>query len=256
MNEVYSSDNLERKRRRDFFVMVGSLGMLLVVVFSIIDYFEGDTLEFLIDLFMAVILIVSAVGIFKFNADRIVYGIGLNLLNCAILYNASIGAGGMVAIFWLNLVPLLIFFFLEKVESMVSVILFLCVAAILLLYPRLFGTFDYGLGFGSRFFISLLFVTIIAFFFEQSRYRSSILLKSVNHELIQKNEKLEAALSEIKTLSGMLPICAHCKKIRDDRGYWNQIESYVQEHSKAEFSHGICPECAKKHYPDMKIYED
>jgi len=48
----------------------------------------------------------------------------------------------------------------------------------------------------------------------------------------------------------MLPICAACKKIRDDKGYWNQIESYIREHSEAEFSHGICPDCAKKLYPD------
>jgi PAS domain S-box-containing protein len=63
--------------------------------------------------------------------------------------------------------------------------------------------------------------------------------------------ELQKALSDIKKLSGLLPICASCKKIRDDKGYWNQIESYISEHSEAEFSHGICPECAKKLYPDF-----
>jgi PAS domain S-box-containing protein len=62
------------------------------------------------------------------------------------------------------------------------------------------------------------------------------------------------ALSQIKTLSGMLPICVSCKRIRDDAGYWNQIEAYIQQHSEAEFSHGLCPECAKKIYP--KYYND
>ena len=66
------------------------------------------------------------------------------------------------------------------------------------------------------------------------------------NQLIQ---SLQDSLAKIKTLSGMLPICAACKKIRDDKGYWNQIETYLHEHSKAEFSHGICPECAKKLYP-------
>ncbi len=61
--------------------------------------------------------------------------------------------------------------------------------------------------------------------------------------------ELQEALGEIKTLSGMLPICANCKKIRDDKGYWNQIEVYISEHSEAEFSHGICPECKEKFYP-------
>jgi hypothetical protein len=68
--------------------------------------------------------------------------------------------------------------------------------------------------------------------------------------------ELQKALAEVKTLRGFLPICAGCKSIRDDAGYWNQIESYIKKHSDAEFSHGICPACAKKLYPDLKIYED
>jgi hypothetical protein len=61
--------------------------------------------------------------------------------------------------------------------------------------------------------------------------------------------ELRDALDNIKTLKGMLPICAACKKIRDDKGYWSQIEAYVSEHSDAEFTHSICPECARKLYP-------
>jgi PAS domain S-box-containing protein len=64
--------------------------------------------------------------------------------------------------------------------------------------------------------------------------------------------KLQDALNKIKTLRGIIPICAACKKIRDDKGYWNQIESYIREHSEAVFSHGICPECAEKLYPDLQ----
>jgi PAS domain S-box-containing protein len=60
--------------------------------------------------------------------------------------------------------------------------------------------------------------------------------------------ELQEALAKVKTLSGMLPICASCKKIRDDKGYWKQIEAYISDHSEAEFSHGICPDCAEKIY--------
>jgi len=63
--------------------------------------------------------------------------------------------------------------------------------------------------------------------------------------------ELQKALERVKTLSGLLPICASCKKIRDDQGYWNQIEAYIAQHSEAEFSHGICPQCAKKLYPEF-----
>ena len=62
--------------------------------------------------------------------------------------------------------------------------------------------------------------------------------------------ELQNALEEVNLLSGFLPICASCKKIRDDKGYWNQIESYLREHSEVEFSHGICPDCAQKLYPE------
>ena len=66
--------------------------------------------------------------------------------------------------------------------------------------------------------------------------------------------ELQQALSEIKTLRGFLPICASCKKIRDDEGYWQQIEEYIQDRSDAQFSHSICPECCRKLYPERKIY--
>jgi PAS domain S-box-containing protein len=62
--------------------------------------------------------------------------------------------------------------------------------------------------------------------------------------------QLKEALANIKTLSGLLPICAGCKKIRDDKGYWNQVDSYIQEHSEAKFTHGLCPDCIKKYYPE------
>ncbi|HEY7585423.1 MAG TPA: hypothetical protein VH866_02820 [Candidatus Deferrimicrobiaceae bacterium] len=76
-------------------------------------------------------------------------------------------------------------------------------------------------------------------------YRSS---EKARDSLIR---ELQNALARVKALSGLLPICASCKKIRDDKGYWNQIETYIKERSEAEFSHSICPECRKKLYPDF-----
>ncbi|MCP5046273.1 MAG: hypothetical protein GY940_03820 [bacterium] len=65
-----------------------------------------------------------------------------------------------------------------------------------------------------------------------------------------KNQELEKALTEIKTLSGLLPICSNCKQIRDEGGAWHQIESFISTHSKAEFSHSLCPQCFKVLYPE------
>lgn len=68
--------------------------------------------------------------------------------------------------------------------------------------------------------------------------------------------QLQEALDNIKTLKGLLPICSHCKKIRDDKGYWNSIESYLHEHADAEFTHGICQDCADELYPELDIYSN
>ncbi|MBT6341006.1 MAG: response regulator, partial [Desulfobacula sp.] len=80
-------------------------------------------------------------------------------------------------------------------------------------------------------------------------------------ELAQKKREslivdLKKALDEVKTLQGILPICSHCKQIRDDKGYWNKIETYIGEHSQAEFSHGMCPDCSDKLYGDEDWYTE
>ena len=67
--------------------------------------------------------------------------------------------------------------------------------------------------------------------------------------------ELKEAMSKIKMLSGLLPICASCKKIRDKKGNWHQLEIYIRDHSKAEFTHGICPKCAARLYPDPELEE-
>ena len=81
-----------------------------------------------------------------------------------------------------------------------------------------------------------------------STYQNSLQQK---RELERANNELKEALDTINTLHGIIPICANCKKIRDDKGAWSQIETYVSERSEAQFSHGICPECARELYPEF-----
>jgi len=73
----------------------------------------------------------------------------------------------------------------------------------------------------------------------------------INEERERLIDQLQKALAEIKTLRGFLPICSHCHKIRDDEGYWQRVEEYIQERAGVQFTHGICPECARKYYPDI-----
>ncbi len=75
-------------------------------------------------------------------------------------------------------------------------------------------------------------------------------LKRTEEERKMLNIKLQEALDKVKILSGLIPICAGCKKIRDDKGYWNQLEEYLERHSEAFFSHGLCPDCARRFFND------
>ncbi len=94
--------------------------------------------------------------------------------------------------------------------------------------------------------------------FTDKELRAAIEMAIYKHGMESEKEKLfndlQAALAQAKLLSGMLPICASCKKIRDDKGYWNQIEKYISEHSEALFSHSICPECAESLYGNESWY--
>jgi hypothetical protein len=76
--------------------------------------------------------------------------------------------------------------------------------------------------------------------------------EATEKKLVDTNTKLKQAFVEIKTLQGILPICSYCKKIRDDKGNWEQIETYVHRHSDAAFTHGICPDCMKEHHPQVR----
>jgi hypothetical protein len=82
-----------------------------------------------------------------------------------------------------------------------------------------------------------------------------IVLRDITEQkrMEQRQQRLIAefqdALNQIRTLTGLLPICAHCHKIRDDGGYWHRVEEYIEQHSEAQFTHGICPDCLREIYP-------
>ncbi|HXH72487.1 MAG TPA: hypothetical protein VNI58_06725 [Mariprofundaceae bacterium] len=105
---------------------------------------------------------------------------------------------------------------------------------------HLFGLPDLGVGIALSAFCPFVMVPWLAGFY----------LRMIER-LDRTNRQLEAALAEVRELRGLLPICSSCKKIRDDQGYWNHIESYISAHSRAEFTHSICPDCATKLYGEL-----
>ncbi len=233
-----------------------SFGIPVILLFAIIDFLEADTIEFLVDLVLIGVLAAALIAVFRYNKDRTAYLVGLDMLALAVLYNVAIGAGRESALYWVYVLPLLLFFFQGKRNGLISVALVFLLLSLLLFLPGPVHAYDYGMQTGVRFFLSFLFVAVIAYGLESSRHRFSSMLGREHEALLGEKENLEQALTQIKTLRGLLPICAGCKKVRDDQGYWKQIESYLHEHSDATFSHGLCPDCAKELYPTIRIYDD
>jgi len=99
--------------------------------------------------------------------------------------------------------------------------------------------------------VALFLVTALTFF----SIRRWMAFRTVNAALRQRNRDLQHALIQIKELKGVLPICSVCKKIRDDEDSWHQLEAYIESHTHAEFTHGICPDCTRRLYPDYDAFK-
>ena len=152
----------------------------------------------------------------------------------------------------------------KKLTIQLSVVALL-MAAGMTLYETLKQTISPNITIWQSHMVTIAFSTIVATvvsFFILRRHielNSKLSAEAIESEHLRKEleitiEQLKDTISKVKTLSGFLPICSSCKKIRDDKGYWNQIESYISEHSEVDFSHSICPACEKKLYPEY--YEE
>lgn len=95
---------------------------------------------------------------------------------------------------------------------------------------------------------SLIVFAICMVWFSFRRWRETVRTLAI---IEKKNKEITDTFEAIKTLEGIIPICMHCKEIRDEKGAWNQLEKYISEHSEAKFSHGICEPCKEKHYPEL-----
>ena len=187
----------------------------------------------------------------------------------------------LMVMYWLPQArPIVLLFFLPPFSfGILSLTLrqYLSVAAVVMgLYATLLGCELYqerpGFDLKYQLFLFILYGILLIWFAFFCGFVSNIRrrLKAQREEIqkeveerkraqIEKDKlivELQEALSEVNTLSGLLPICAGCKNIRDDNGYWNQLESYFKKHSQVEFSHGLCPDCVKKFYPDIDLDED
>lgn len=240
----------EKTRKRQVAFLCIGLTLPLAFIFLLVDIVERNALEILTDGLTAVVLITCYVAIKRTRADLLVYRCILALLSLIFLYNVAIGADGGTILYWLFPFPMVFVFFLGKRQGAAFSGVFFVALCLLVLNPFSFAVHAYDINTELRFLISLLLVAIIACVLEASREKYERLLVEKNATLHTEKQRLEQALGEIKTLSGLIPICSSCKKIRNDRGYWQQVEIYIRDRSDANFSHSICPDCAAEFYSD------
>lgn len=149
---------------------------------------------------------------------------------------------------WLLIASAIAFMTLRRIESLATLLHGGTINSSLVIFEVIGLTISILLLSGI-YLIKPLFTSIVRS--EEELQALNVKLKALSQEQEALIAELREAFDSIKTLKGMLPICASCKKIRDDKGYWNQIEAYVSEHSEAEFTHALCPECARKLYPEL-----
>ncbi|MCB0132968.1 MAG: hypothetical protein KDD78_19035 [Caldilineaceae bacterium] len=239
---------MDENRKRNFVYLLFAVGIPVIVILGLADWLEGDLAETVMNAVLLLTLIISAFTVHRFGMRHLFIQVGLLVITVTLLYGAAIGAGDGSILYWTFALPLFYFFFLGPFQGMVWSISFAIGAVCVLLDPLAMTGYVYTGEYTTRFLFSFLFIVIVSFGLESSRAQVVNALDERNATLRMEKERLETALTQIKTLSGLLPICANCKKIRDDGGYWHDVAVYVRDHTEADFSHSICPDCVVELY--------
>jgi len=164
------------------------------------------------------------------------------------LYLAATGGFKNTGLFWCYIFPPLSFYVLGQRIGLIINFLVISGYGVIFFLPGFpFYIASYNPAYPFRFILSMIFATIVVLFLEYSR-------EQAKQKQIKLIVELKAALAQVKTMSGLLPICTECKKIRNDSGYWDRLEEYLEKHSDAELTHSICEDCADKLYGDQKWY--
>lgn len=148
-------------------------------------------------------------------------------------------------ILWSYSFPLVVHFLMSQREGLVwSIIHYVLTAAIVLDLIPVLSPYAYSVPFQIRYLVTLFIVAAVSYWFEYFRVEYRLGMEA-------ERAQLQDALAQVRTLRGLLPICSSCKKIRDDSDQWVDVEDYIHDRSEADFSHGICPQCAGKLYPEF-----
>ncbi len=197
-----------------------------------------------------IILVFAGVLSFRISGNYELYKY-LVILICGVFFICLVTTGGVdnSGPLWCYVFPLVTYYVLGHRKGTIAIAVMMFIYGVILYFPGTPFLFtEYTLIFKTRFILSLLFVSAVAFVLELSRYNAYREQKRLIIEL-------QDALDEVDTISGLIPICAKCKKVKNDRGFWEQVETYIEKRSKALFSHGLCKDCAEELYGNEAWYK-
>jgi len=242
------NDEFEQRRMWLLFALI-FLTTATLLIFSGYNFLVGNQVT---GFFTLVVGLVSAVALvcFRHSSRRgTINRVTIGLLTILFLWLVVNGVHNGSTILWMYTLPPILIFFLGEKEGLVW-LLTVYLSLIAVFYGNLPEVSQYESSFKIRFLVSFGLVSTVYYWIESFRRKSHKELVCERHNLKSERKNLRKALDEIKVLKGILPICSHCKQIRDTEGNWNRMEKYVSERSEAEFTHGVCPECLEKHYFD------
>lgn len=225
----------EKGRRRQAYLTLGlSLFIPFLLYFGSIDIRAGRVLEASLVYGLAVFLVGSLLALRRWpHRSQLIYHLAAAASFLLLVYELHVGAYGGFAVMWFYAYPGFVIFLLGNAGLLWSAAGFL-LSTTYLLAPV---GFAYPQAFAVRFIVTSLLVLLLLYLLEVSRRRASARLEA-------EQAALRGALNEVQTLRGLLPMCPSCKNVRDDQGFWESVETHVSRVSGAQFSHGLCPDCA------------
>ena len=232
--------------RKQHFAILALAGIPLLIIFGTVSILATRNYwQALFNLPICISLAVSLFIIDKVRDMRILFRVNAVLFGILLCYLITTGGTDGSKMQWLHIYPLAIYFLLGRREGMVwNTMMILSYVAIFLDPAKLPFVYDYTAGTIIRFLTTYICISSFTHLFDYYR-------ETYRNRLLAKTAELQNALDKVKTLSGYLPVCASCKKVREKDGSWVELEDYIRSHSGAEISHGLCDSCARELYPSI-----
>ena len=245
-------EELDRERRRWMLRLLSALGIVTLILLGFLALFRTDWPLVFFDCILFIVLIVLFGLSFRdrgiqvlINGAVVFYGIFMVIL---LAYGGQSHATHMWPIFF----PVISLSMLGARKGSIFALAILFLQGMVFALGRSFDFItEYSLSFMLSYVSVYLAIFLLSSILENLREKVQFRLREAHEKQKRLVSELQEKISEVQTLQGILPICAKCKKVRNDQGYWLQVEKYIQAYSDARLSHGLCPDCARELYPEF-----